>query len=958
MAALKVIGGRTRKVTSRRISMNYVFPSLLFMLLMSCGTTVAAVDLWYSVIEQQPAGTVVGNVKANLSSAFNNDENIINNLNFRSFARNSASLFTIDNSTGIIRTVKAIDRDLVCSAVTQCTVRYDVAVFPVPNIQTMIVKVFVSIIDVNDNVPTFYAKRIALQISESTPAGASYVIPTAHDGDSPAYNIKRYLLANDYGKFTLRVTKTDSVVDDVKLVLISMLNAESIDSYELTVIASDCDVSDVLINKSCHSASLYVDVKVLDVNDNYPVFDKASYWATVREDAPLGAIILQMRVVDNDQEANSLVSCRITTPDVANVFYMKNDTMTDYDVVDILLARPLSYIDTPSYVFTVTACDSGTPRLCNDVKVTVDVIPVIRSAPKIQVNTISAADVTSLSLREDAPVGAFVAQVIATDDTDVNSVFCSLLNSPYFSLLGDRGEYSIITLQQLPRNKYTVVQLPIRIVCSNNASNSLISSKLINVTLQHINEPPYFSKSLFVGHITENNDVGASVLQLQAADVDGGADGAIRFIYPKSIEKYFTLDQSTGLITAAASLNTEVTPLFVFNVSVLDGGSPPLSDEATVVIAITDVNDEKPTFVQKKYLFSIRENCTRGDLVGTVSAVDIDSSRFNNISYSLTGNSNDLFAIDSISGNITVKRTLFSKGAYFLTVKATDIENPRFTDTASIIVVTDDGTDQNPRFIFPSDGNNTIRISAQTPINYVIATLRALNADTSNSDRLIYSILHGNEDEMFSLDSLSGALSVSAPFEVTSSKTYDLVLEVMDSIITSRKSQSICHVVVNNSIHWAATLQLSDSWKPNFLVMIIVASATGLFIVIFIIIIVAMFRRRPASRRRRRSIIITKMNEFDKVQSSFSCDVADEASSLSTTMFLRNDWNGRDRCGGGSIGYSTGSIASTSSHCKMCTCTRRDTETSKNSLEVVCEVMAIDFYRVLTIDYVYSNKRL
>lgn len=69
------------------------------------------------------------------------------------------------------------------------------------------------------------------------------------------------------------------------------------------------------------------------------------------------------------------------------------------------------------------------------------------------------------------------------------------------------------------------------------------------MTLLHVNEPPYFSKSVFAGRVVENTQPGSTVMQLTADDVDGGLDGQVTFKLPLDMQHLFEIDQSTGTIT-------------------------------------------------------------------------------------------------------------------------------------------------------------------------------------------------------------------------------------------------------------------------------------------------------------------------------------------------------------------------------------------------------------------------
>ena len=63
-----------------------------------------------------------------------------------------------------------------------------------------------------------------------------------------------------------------------------------------------------------------------------------------------------------------------------------------------------------------------------------------------------------------------------------------------------------------------------------------------------------------------------------------------------------------------------------FVVMATDGGLPPRSASATVVVTVTDLNDNPPRFDQSNYEASISDQSQRGQLVTVVLASDADSS--------------------------------------------------------------------------------------------------------------------------------------------------------------------------------------------------------------------------------------------------------------------------------------------------------------------------------------------
>lgn len=80
-----------------------------------------------------------------------------------------------------------------------------------------------------------------------------------------------------------------------------------------------------------------------------------------------------------------------------------------------------------------------------------------------------------------------------------------------------------------------------------------------------------------------------------------------------------------------------------------------LSSTATLTVTVTDANDNRPTFEQEAYSFLVSETAPANQLIGTLTAKDLDSGRFGTqgIRYSLSGAGSELFKVSN-TGTITV----------------------------------------------------------------------------------------------------------------------------------------------------------------------------------------------------------------------------------------------------------------------------------------------------------------
>jgi len=85
-----------------------------------------------------------------------------------------------------------------------------------------------------------------------------------------------------------------------------------------------------------------------------------------------------------------------------------------------------------------------------------------------------------------------------------------------------------------------------------------------------------------------------------------------------------------------------------------------LTSTSTLLVHVSDVNDERPRFSESTYLLSVPENAPGSTKVGRLAAFDPDLSPNNRHSFQLdvTPELRRLFRIDSLTGVIYTRRAL------------------------------------------------------------------------------------------------------------------------------------------------------------------------------------------------------------------------------------------------------------------------------------------------------------
>ena len=255
---------------------------------------------------------------------------------------------------------------------------------------------------------------------------------------------------------------------------------------------------------------------------------------------------------------------------------------------------------------------------------------------------------------------------------------------------------------------------------ANNAS--LATSALLTVSVVDVNDHvPVPLLGSFSQRVEENSVVGTRIGQLRAFDADAGENKRVVFALAAhgdsanqsaclvAVDAAATSDGAgskvpavavtpEGSVSVAAAIDRETTPMLECVVVVSDSGREvQLSTTATLRIVVTDVNDSPPVLPSPDAtVFNVSETASVGTVVGVVVATDADTPANAVALYSFAAGSHEPFAIDELSGRITVASDTLDvdeQAAYTVAVRATDAGVASLTTTTTItIAVLDENT--------------------------------------------------------------------------------------------------------------------------------------------------------------------------------------------------------------------------------------------------------------------------
>ncbi|XP_019730292.1 protocadherin alpha-2-like isoform X2 [Hippocampus comes] len=652
----------------------------IYFALLLCIFGSSASQLSYSITEEANKGFVVGNI----AKDFNLNVQELDTRGLRVASSYSKEYFNVNLQSGNLFVKERIDREELCPNTAKCSLRIQAVL----NSPMTAHRVEITILDINDNSPSFIESVYTLDISESALPGERYLLPVAVDADFGSNSVRSYKLSNNE-HFTLDVQSGGDHGVSAELVLQKCLDREKQSLITLTLTAVDG-------GKPPKSGSLQIRVNVLDVNDNVPTFSKSLYKVRLSEDAAQGSLVIKLNATDLDEGINSKIVYSLIkrgNNDPSSVFNLNAETG------EITLKGTLNYEETPAYEVGIQATDQGLSPRSAHAKLLIEIIDVNDNAPEITVTSLMTP------VKENAEFGTIVALVTLNDkDSGNNGVTnCKVVGSVPFKLNSNyKNDYSLVVDGALDRENTSIYN--VSIIATDEGSPPLSTRRIITIHVSDVNDnAPHFMEPVINVYVKENSPTGYSIYSIKVVDPDLDANAKVSYTlldsYPRSIpiSSVLNINSESGDLISLQSFDYEKLKTFQFKVQATDSGVPPLSSNVTVNVFILDENDNSPAILAPYSEHgsvnseSIPYSAEAGYFVAKIRAVDADSGYNALLSYHLSepkGN-NNLFRIGTSTGEIRTKRRMSDNDlkSHPLVVSVCDHGEASLSATVSIDVV-------------------------------------------------------------------------------------------------------------------------------------------------------------------------------------------------------------------------------------------------------------------------------
>ncbi|XP_053097277.1 protocadherin beta-16-like isoform X5 [Pangasianodon hypophthalmus] len=664
---------------SRRITTTQLKWQTVFFILCVYGMDVVFSQARYSIPEEMPEASFVGNIAKDLGIEISR----LVSGKARVVTKGGRQYVELSRDKGTLVVKERIDREELCKQTTPCSFSFDLIMENPIELH----RVTVEVLDINDNAPVFLKDVVSLEISENAATETRFPLDSAVDMDVGINGIQNYALSST-DNFKLEINSQDDGRKYIEMILQRELDREERDELKLVLTAYDG-------GSPKKSGTARIQITVLDTNDNAPVCKQSVYKVDVSENSPVGTLLTTLSATDADEGINGQISYTIVqaSKEARELFKINPETG------DITTLNTLDYESETSHQLNVKARDKW--GLADTCKVIVEVIDENDNSPSIQLMSFSNI------ISENSPIGTTVA-VINVEDADSGKnglVQCKINENTPFKIESSLSDYyAIITDETLDREN--MAEYNITILVSDQGSPARHNNKTINVKISDVNDnPPVFSSDEYKTVVIENNSPGVAVLTVKASDADWGPNARLSYflddnnIQGNPVSSFVSVNSDSGVIHAVKAFDYEQMKTFSFNVTARDGGSPPLSSEVTVTIIVQDQNDNAPQVLYPVQTGGsvlaeiVPRSADVGYLVTKVVAVDVDSGQNAWLSYKLhKATDRALFEVGAQNGEIRTVRQVTDKDAVKqkLTVLVEDNGQPSRSAVVNINVAVAD----------------------------------------------------------------------------------------------------------------------------------------------------------------------------------------------------------------------------------------------------------------------------
>ncbi|XP_062986043.1 protocadherin alpha-3-like [Elgaria multicarinata webbii] len=640
---------------------------LLHLMLLHTAWEMGSGQLHYSVPEESQHGTFVGRIAQDLSLEVSE---LVPRM-FRMVSKEQGAYFEVNVQNGVLFVNSRIDREELCANTAVCIIHLEVLL----DKPLRVFHVEVEIADINDNAPIFPVTEKQFTIAESSVRDSRFPLEGASDTDIAANSQLKYKLSPNL-HFRLEVMENHERSASLFLALNKPLDREECAVHHLLLTAIDGGQPQL-------TGTVQLVIKVLDANDNPPIFNQSIYKVQLLENSENGLLVVKINATDLDEGTNKEITYTSSTNG-------EEKFILDQRTGEIHVKGSVDFEDRNFYEIQVEAKDKGNPPLSGHCKVLIEVLDLNDNVPEISVMSLL------IPVPEDSPLGMVVALISISDrDTGANGQVSSSLwppGIPYKLVPTVKNYYSLVLAELLDREEMAEYRLVV--TAQDQGTPSLSATTILVVPISDVNDnAPAFVQTSYTVFVKENNPPGAHIFTVSATDPDMAENALISYWIDENLwplSSYISVHSESGKLYALQPLDYEELKLLEFQVSAKDAGLPSLCGNVMVQVFVVDENDNAPSVpgLEEIPIFLVVP-VAAGHVVGKVRAIDADSGYNAWLCHEMDEATNGPWRVGLYSGEISTTRALEDaegSNSQRLLVLVKDHGKPALSSTATLSV--------------------------------------------------------------------------------------------------------------------------------------------------------------------------------------------------------------------------------------------------------------------------------
>ncbi|CAG5123136.1 unnamed protein product [Candidula unifasciata] len=533
--------------------------------------------------------------------------------------------------------------------------------------------VTVNVTDINDNAPVFLNSSYDITIEGKTAPNAVILQVSADDADEAANalvtyhfsNLQKQMLANPFNinSSTGEISVSGHLRSGISEFIVEAQDSGTPRLKSQTVVRVN------VVNSG--NTPPRVSITQLGANSDQNT-------VSIQEPGWRGLFVV-FAVVEDDGDDN--VACQINN----ELFNMEHVPSKGYSVQ---LQEPVDRETTPSYDLTITCTDSGNPPLNTSVNLLVRIEDANDNAP------VFTQQRYSRTISEGQKNEEFVLQVSASDkDAGANGAVRYSIDptySKYFSIDPDSGV--ITAIGNLDRELTPGMRFKVY-ATDQGKPQELNGHADVFVVLNDVNDnAPELKSKVFRFQTVEEQEGTRIIGNLEAYDADEGVNQEFEFFFTGSLDGAdgeFTV-LPNGSIISSSVLDREERVNYSFTVMVRDKGEPPKMSSGTVIVEVTDINDNSPAILFPKsqnHTIVISTLPETGVVISRIIAYDDDEGDNGNLKFTIvSGNEDKAFEISEATGEFKIAHSsrLKNRKQYEVGIVVSDKGIPPKINTTSL----------------------------------------------------------------------------------------------------------------------------------------------------------------------------------------------------------------------------------------------------------------------------------